>query len=90
MNVTGPMNATDALRSAHGLRRTAAARRVLGWLLAHPDTSHTHAQLQAALRGDGPLALGRVTLYRLIDRLTQVSPLPDGLKLPDRSWVRAI
>jgi len=65
----------DALLSAHGLRRTAAARRVLGWLLAHPETSYTHAQLQAALSGDGPLALDRVTLYRLIDRLTQVGLL---------------
>lgn len=65
----------DALLSAHGLRRTAAARRVLGWLLAHPDTSYTHAQLQTALSGDGPLALDRVTLYRLIDRLTQVGLL---------------
>jgi Fur family ferric uptake transcriptional regulator len=65
----------DALLSAHGLRRTAAARRVLGWLLAHPDTSYTHAQLQAALAGEGEAAdgaaLDRVTLYRLIDRLTQ-------------------
>ena len=43
----------DALLSAHGLRRTAAARQVLGWLLAHPDTSYTHAQLQAALTDDG-------------------------------------
>lgn len=74
----------DALLSAHGLRRTAAARRVLGWLLAHPDTSYTHAQLQAALthdtaeHSDGPTetaALDRVTLYRLIDRLTQVGLL---------------
>ena len=69
----------DALLSAHGLRRTAAARRVLGWLLAHPDTSYTHAQLQAALQGDSTLAQGvtldRVTLYRLIDRLTQVGLL---------------
>lgn len=65
----------DALLSAHGLRRTAAARLVLGWLLAHPDTSYTHAQLQAALSGDGPAALDRVTLYRLIDRLTQVGLL---------------
>lgn len=60
----------DALLSAHGLRRTAAARLVLGWLLAHPDTSYTHAQLQAALSGDSADALDRVTLYRLIDRLT--------------------
>ena len=93
-NATDPI---DALLSAHGLRRTAAARRVLGWLLAHPDTSYTHAQLQAALtEGEEPpglriksamtktgkkaravetAPLDRVTLYRLIDRLTQVGLL---------------
>lgn len=73
----------DALLSAHGLRRTGAARLVLGWFLAHPDTSYTHAQLQLALQGaasdqgggDGGTALDRVTLYRLIDRLTQVGLL---------------
>lgn len=67
----------DALLSAHGLRRTSAARLVLGWLLANPDTSYTHAQLQAALGGgaDASAALDRVTLYRLIDRLTQVGLL---------------
>lgn len=67
----------DALLSAHGLRRTSAARQVLGWLLAHADTSYTHAQLQAALQADQALALAldRVTLYRLIDRLTQVGLL---------------
>ena len=69
----------DVLLAAHGLRRTAAARLVLGWLLAHPDTSYTHAQLQSAL-GDANAAapapaLDRVTLYRLIDRLTQVGLL---------------
>jgi len=69
----------DALLSAHGLRRTSAARLVLGWLLAHPDTSYTHAQLQAALSDDRANLdagrLDRVTLYRLIDRLTQVGLL---------------
>jgi Fur family ferric uptake transcriptional regulator len=70
----------DVLLSAHGLRRTAAARRVLGWLLAHPDTSYTHGQLQTALQssdadGADGVALDRVTLYRLIDRLTQVGLL---------------
>ena len=65
----------DALLSAHGLRRTAAARQVLGWLLAHPDTSYTHAQLQAALADGAEAVLDRVTLYRLIDRLTQVGLL---------------
>ncbi|WP_371439520.1 Fur family transcriptional regulator [Polaromonas sp.] len=68
-----------ALLSAHGLRRTSAARLVLGWLLAHPETSYTHAQLQAALgsqedTGDDA-SLERGTLYRLIDRLTQVGLL---------------
>ena len=68
----------DELLTAHGLRRTNASRLVLGWLLAHPDTSYTHAQLQAALAGDGKEdadELDRVTLYRLIDRLTQVGLL---------------
>jgi len=68
----------DALLSAHGLRRTVAGRRVLGWFLAHPQTSFTHAQLHAALQGEtlaGADALDRVTLYRLIDRLTQVGLL---------------
>jgi Fur family ferric uptake transcriptional regulator len=78
-----PVDPIDALLSAHGLRRTGAARRVLGWLLAHPDTSYTHAQLQSALplspcpsaSGSCCSALDRVTLYRLIDRLTQVGLL---------------
>lgn len=81
----------DALLSAHGLRRTSAARRVLGWLLAHPNTSYTHAQLQAALaegekqpglrtksamtKKTDSVTLDRVTLYRLIDRLTQAGLL---------------
>jgi Fur family ferric uptake transcriptional regulator len=65
----------DTLLSAHGLRRTAAARLVLGLLLAHPETSYTHAQLLATLLDDAHAALDRVTLYRLIDRLTQVGLL---------------
>ena len=70
-------DAIDALLSAHGLRRTIAARRVLGWLLDNADTSYTHAQLQTALDADAPQnePLDRVTLYRLIDRLTQVGLL---------------
>lgn len=70
----------DALLTAHGLRRTAAARRVLGWLLAHPERSYTHAQLLTDLQaGEVPGTtephLDRVTLYRLMDRLTQVGLL---------------
>ncbi len=68
----------DALLLAHGLRRTAIARQVFGWLLAHAGSSFTHAQLQAGLavespRGDG--VVDRVTLYRLIDRLMQAGLL---------------
>ena len=62
----------DALLMAHGLRRTDAGRVVLGWMLAHADTSYTHAQLQMAIQDAN---LDRVTLYRLIDRLTQVGLL---------------
>lgn len=65
----------DALLTAHGLRKTTAGRLVLGWLLAHPDTSYTHAQLQAVLTDGMAVELDRVTLYRLIDRLTQVGLL---------------
>ena len=64
----------NELLTAHGLRRTSAAHLVLSWLLAHPDTSYTHAQLQVALASDKG-ELDRVTLYRLIDRLTQVGLL---------------
>ena len=54
----------DVLLTAHGLRKTIAARLVLGWLLAHPDTSYTHAQLQTALTNDASMELDRVTLDR--------------------------
>lgn len=65
----------DAMLTSHGLRRTQAARLVLGWLLANPNTSYTHLQLQSALQtGDAP-AFDRVTLYRQIDRLTQAGLL---------------
>ncbi len=67
-----PVDPIDALLTAHGLRKTATGRLVLGWFLAHPDTSYTHAQLLSALTDDVSMDLDRVTLYRLIDRLTQV------------------
>lgn len=67
--------AVDDLLLAHGLRRTQTARQVLAFLLARPDTSFTHAQLQSALQEDDEAALDRVTLYRLVDRLTQVGLL---------------
>lgn len=78
MQLVAKADPIDELLTAHGLRRTNAARLVLGWLLAHPDTSYTHAQLQMALANNGKSDTGeldRVTLYRLIDRLTQVGLL---------------
>lgn len=82
-----PADPISNILSAYGLRRTSAARLVLGWLLAHPDTSYTHAQLQSALASDaiegkdgkdgkdGKGEPDRVTLYRLVDRMTQVGLL---------------
>lgn len=61
----------DQLLHRHGLRRTVAARNVLGWFLSHPETSFTHADLQQLLPHLESGALDRVTLYRLVDRLTQ-------------------
>ena len=76
---TPALDPIDVLLCAHGLRRTRAARLVLGWLLAHPDSSYTHAQLLTAVPNDGTPAQGvkldRVTLYRLMERLTQVGLL---------------
>ena len=60
---------------AHGLRRTYASKLVLKWFLAHPDTSYTHSQLLSVLAQDQHEELDKVTLYRLVDRLTQVGLL---------------
>lgn len=60
----------DECLLAHGLRRTAAARLVLGWFLAHPDTAFTHAELLGNVPAQDGGSLDRVTLYRLVDRLT--------------------
>ncbi|MFZ4289771.1 Fur family transcriptional regulator [Variovorax sp. HJSM1_2] len=68
-------SAVDDLLARHGLRRTAGARAVLGWLLDHADTSYTHAELQDALTQDGVPAVDRVTLYRLVDRMAQAGLL---------------
>ena len=58
----------DVLLKAHGLRCTVAARRVLGWLLAHADTSYTHAQLLMALADDSEAHLDRVVDVNYPDR----------------------
>lgn len=65
----------NELLAAHGLRRTYASKLVLGWFLAHPDTSYTHSQLLAVLAEDQHEQMDKVTLYRLVDRLAQVGLL---------------
>ena len=72
-----PISATSAddLLVAHGLRRTNAARLVVEWLRAHVDARWTHAQLQEALARESGITLDRVTLYRLLDRLSEVGLL---------------
>ena len=65
----------DAMLLSHGLRRTLAARRLLKWMLAHREASFTHAQLWQQLRSPGGDKLDRVTLYRLVDRLTRAGLL---------------
>jgi Fur family ferric uptake transcriptional regulator len=68
-------NSADALLVAHGLRRTNAARLVVEWLRAHAEARWTHAQLQEALARESGITLDRVTLYRLLDRLSEVGLL---------------
>ena len=70
-----PSTSSDDLLVAHGLRRTNAARLVVDWLRAHADTRWTHAQLQEALARESSITLDRVTLYRLLDRLSEVGLL---------------
>jgi Fur family ferric uptake transcriptional regulator len=65
----------DRLLSEHGLRRTHAARAVLKWLHAHLERSWTHAELMEALHAEQTADLDRVTLYRLLDRLSQAGLL---------------
>ncbi len=65
----------DHLLSAHGLRRTSAAREVLKWLRRHHGRSWTHAELIDTLREAHGLEMDRVTLYRLLDRLAQAGLL---------------
>lgn len=70
-----PATTSDDLLVAHGLRRTNAARVVVDWLRVHADTRWTHAQLQEALARESNITLDRVTLYRLLDRLSEVGLL---------------
>lgn len=65
----------DALISSRGLRRTKLVRAVLLYLIAHADTSFTHAQLHRAVQGEKTSIFDRGTLYRVVDRLAQAGLL---------------
>lgn len=65
----------DEMLTAHGLRRTAAVRAVMDWMLKNPEKGWSHAQLSSALLKSTALPVDRVTLYRLLDRLAQAGLL---------------
>lgn len=70
---------------AAGLRLTVATRAVLGVLAAAPNSSPCHFEVLAQLKARG-VAINRVTLYRLLDRLAACGLL---LRHPDpneRRW----
>lgn len=58
----------SALTLPPGLRSTRATRAVLVLLQAHPGVPWSEAEVEAALAGEG-VAVNRVTVYRLLDRL---------------------
>ncbi|MBD3892483.1 Fur family transcriptional regulator [Hydrogenophaga sp.] len=68
-----------------GLRRTLATRAVLDLFLSHPHGMFSHAQAQTALAARG-LAVNRVTLYRLLDRLASCGVLQRHPDAAARSW----
>jgi Fur family ferric uptake transcriptional regulator len=76
---------TQARLEQAGLRRTLATRAVLGLFLANPQGSITHAQVQQLL-GNRGLAINRVTLYRLLDRLVACGVLQRHTDDGARNW----
>ena len=94
MNMPSPSPASTAspltpevLERLHaaGLRLTVATRAVLGVLAAAPNSSPCHFEVLAQLKARG-VAINRVTLYRLLDRLAACGLL---LRHPDpneRRW----
>lgn len=82
--VTVPPEVQARLERA-GLRRTLATRAVLGLFLANPQGTLSHAQALASLTARG-LAINRVTLYRLLDRLATCGVLQRHADDGARTW----
>jgi Fur family ferric uptake transcriptional regulator len=68
-----------------GLRRTLATRAVLGLFLSNPQGTLSHAQALNSLNARG-LAINRVTLYRLLDRLAACGVLQRHADDGARTW----
>jgi Fur family transcriptional regulator, ferric uptake regulator len=83
-SLTVPAEIQSRLERA-GLRRTLATRAVLGLFLAQPRTSWSHTQALASLAARG-LAIDRVTLYRLLDRLAACGVLQRQAVDGARTW----
>lgn len=76
-----------------GLRQTQATRRVLALFLEDPQWSPTHAEVKDRLeQGPGatanaaPPPVNRVTLYRLLERLSECGILERHADASARSW----
>ena len=83
-NAVVPAHIQTRLEGA-GMRRTLATRAVLGLFLADPLGTLSHAQALSSLQGRG-LAINRVTLYRLLDRLAACGVLRRHADDGARTW----
>ena len=69
----------------HGLRRTEATCTVLALFWHDPHWHPSHTEVEAALAPLG-MALNRVTLYRLLDRLAAAGLLERHTDTDSRTW----
>lgn len=74
-----------ALLAQHGLRRTGATCTVLALFWHDPHWHPSHTEVEAALAPLG-MALNRVTLYRLLDRLAAAGLLERHTDTDSRTW----
>lgn len=75
----------DSWLAQAGLRRTKAARAVLQLFAGDGGWSATHAEVEAALLGQG-VDVNRVTLYRLLDRFASAGLLQRHTDEAARTW----
>jgi Fur family ferric uptake transcriptional regulator len=90
MHAVPPADAElDVWLSQAGLRRTRATRAVLRLFVADGSWAATHADVEVALTAQG-LAVNRVTLYRLLDRLAATGLLSRHADDAARTWRYAL